>query len=368
MKILMVVFLIFLFISCSDDSTIVERDTLLEYEERTINSFYIESNTEALIIENSLGYVTVSGGSNSSEVDYTLDKTVKVKNSALAQDAFNEIYLAASIEEDTTLCNVIPSMDDITQRCNLSLIVPYHKPIIVKNLNGGALFSNHFSDIYANTDIYDCTVNSHNGSLEAHTTSGKISASVYLPTNGYGRCYSESGDIYLEIPNNSTLNIHMKTESGTITYENLDIDIVSSNITEVKGLLNGGEGNLYLESKKGDIILKGIGNVSSNDYSHGIKKEWYHSYEEEIDSIKIYRPSDYKEFPPTRFRQRYILEDNNVCQYFVLDSKDAHYYESGYWNYLAENQILQILDSNSSLVDEYKILALRTDLLKMVKY
>ncbi|MBK7103795.1 MAG: hypothetical protein IPH62_00725 [Ignavibacteriae bacterium] len=368
MKILMVLFLFILLISCSDDSTIVEKEILLEYQERTSNSFYFESTAKVLVIENSIGFVNISGGSNSSEVSYTLDKTVKVKNSSLAQDAFNKIYLDSILKDDTTICKVISSIDDNTQKCNLSLIVPYHKPIIFKNSNGGVTISNHYSEIYAETDNYNCSVNNHNGSLEAHSTSGKISSSIYLPINGFCRCYSETGDIYLEIPNNSTLNIHLKTESCTTTYENLNINIISKSTKEVKGILNNGEGNLYLESKKGNITLKGVGNANSNDYSNSIKKEWYHSFEEEIDSIKIFRPYDYKEFPLTSYRQKYIFADNNVCQYFVLDPKDAHHYELGYWNYKSENQILEIQDSNYNLVAKYKILVLRTDLLKMVKY
>ena len=73
-----------------------------------------------------------------------------------------------------------------------------------------------------------------------------------------------------------------------------------------------------------------------------LEKEWVHSYEEETDSVQIYRPADYKDFPKSRFRQSYIFNKNGECAFLVLAANDAHHYDNGIWNYTKENQILTI--------------------------
>ena len=46
-----------------------------------------------------------------------------------------------------------------------------------------------------------------------------------------------------------------------------------------------------------------------------LKGCWTHSYEESYD---IYRPCDYKEFPPSRYRLTFELKGNNVGSPFLV--------------------------------------------------
>src|SRR5215207_5545501 len=46
-------------------------------------------------------------------------------------------------------------------------------------------------------------------------------------------------------------------------------------------------------------------------------KHWYHSYEEDTEDVKIYRPEDY-EFPPSRGRSSFeIKEDGKFIRYDI---------------------------------------------------
>lgn len=97
-----------------------------------------------------------------------------------------------------------------------------------------------------------------------------------------------------------------------------------------------------------------------------IEKSWTSSYEENsIDSINIYRPSDYKVFPNSMFRQIFIFHAHDSCEYLVLAANDAHYMQTGIWNYNSNTKVLVILDQQSTVKYEFKIIELNHDLLKI---
>lgn len=98
-----------------------------------------------------------------------------------------------------------------------------------------------------------------------------------------------------------------------------------------------------------------------------LKKQWAHSREEEKDSIQIYRPIDYKEFSPTRYRQMYSFAESGKCEYLVLSPNDAHYFESGTWTYNEDKQLLVIYDLSKQTKRVLKIILVTKDQLKFVQ-
>ena len=96
-----------------------------------------------------------------------------------------------------------------------------------------------------------------------------------------------------------------------------------------------------------------------------IKGSWIHSREEDDEnSYLIYRPSDYKEFPPSRFRQYFEFKDNHVCSYLVLAPNDAHYIQEGVWEYNESTNIIKIM-SETDIIFEFQILELKKSVLKL---
>ena len=97
-----------------------------------------------------------------------------------------------------------------------------------------------------------------------------------------------------------------------------------------------------------------------------LKKEWIHSYEEETELVKIFRPSDYKDFPASHYRQSFLFGDENYCKYFVLDAADAHYYEEGTWEFKDNDNLVVIYDSTNHIIHQLEIIELSEDLLKCI--
>lgn len=97
-----------------------------------------------------------------------------------------------------------------------------------------------------------------------------------------------------------------------------------------------------------------------------LENSWTQSYEEKTsEEIEIYRPSDYKNFSFSRYRQIFNFHDNDVCEYLVLAANDGHYMESGNWEYSEKTNIIIIFNSNSEILYEFEVVELTNDLLKL---
>lgn len=95
-----------------------------------------------------------------------------------------------------------------------------------------------------------------------------------------------------------------------------------------------------------------------------LNKEWTQSYEEKTsEELELYRPSDYKEFPLSRYRQIFYFDDDNICEYSVLAPNDSHYMTSGSWKYIEKTNSIEIFNSDSELIYELQVVKLSTDLL-----
>ena len=97
-----------------------------------------------------------------------------------------------------------------------------------------------------------------------------------------------------------------------------------------------------------------------------LEKTWSHATEEERSKdVEIYRPSDFKEFPASRYRQVFDFEADGVCQYLVLSPTDAHAMETGTWKYDGTTNRLSIFNGNMVKIYDYEIEELSQDILKL---
>lgn len=119
------------------------------------------------------------------------------------------------------------------------------------------------------------------------------------------------------------------------------------------------------------LLFAGFTSCEKNDDNDAIqgallKKSWTQSYEEKIsEEIEIYRPSDYKDFSLSRYRQIFIFYDNNACDYRVLAANDGHYMLSGSWDFNNQTNIITIYNSELEVLYEWELVELKDKILKM---
>lgn len=97
-----------------------------------------------------------------------------------------------------------------------------------------------------------------------------------------------------------------------------------------------------------------------------LEKSWTQSPEEKTsDDIEIYRSSDSRDFPASRYRQILEFEDNDVCNYLVLSPNDGHYMETGNWEFDDKTNSITISNSDSEIIYEFELVELTEDILKL---
>ncbi|SMO61689.1 hypothetical protein [Gracilimonas mengyeensis] len=113
--------------------------------------------------------------------------------------------------------------------------------------------------------------------------------------------------------------------------------------------------------------LKTNGDDSSTDINlEELTQHWVHSYEEEPQGsdVSVYRPHDYKEFPPSRFRMQYIFEADGYCTWFYLAPDDGHHFRPGKWQLDAQDHKVIIIEQDDEIL-RYRITELNKEVLRM---
>ena len=104
------------------------------------------------------------------------------------------------------------------------------------------------------------------------------------------------------------------------------------------------------------------------DYGY-LTASWTNSYEEETasNSTKIFRLSNYRDFPSSRYREMLIFSQDGNCSYLVLASNDGHYLEYGKWIIVDyDKHIIEILKPSGAHYKNFQVVELSKDLLKIV--
>lgn len=115
------------------------------------------------------------------------------------------------------------------------------------------------------------------------------------------------------------------------------------------------------------------GDLSSEDLLIG---SWTNSYEEqEAESgILIYRPTNFKEYSPSWYRNTFSLNSDGTCEYLVLAANDGHFFEKGIWNYDENTNILTITYTrremaphlpSEDIAHKYEVIELGKNILKL---
>ncbi len=142
---------------------------------------------------------------------------------------------------------------------NYTVTLPKFLKNNVTNLNGIVTLDSIDNDVTVINMNGSATLTNITGSASANLLNGQIQAAVTLPLNGIIEMKTLNGDIDLVIPVNTSAVLSARVTVGTITTQNLNLQIMESTPTFLKGTLGSGQGTINLESKQiGNITASGI--------------------------------------------------------------------------------------------------------------
>ena len=81
--------------------------------------------------------------------------------------------------------------------------------------------------------------------------------------------------------------------------------------------------------------------------------------------FKIFRPCEFKKFPPARFRFRMDLQAGGACTWLWLAPNDGHRMKPGTWNYDMRTKVLTIKDEDGEEVRRYDVVEIDRSILKV---
>jgi len=94
---------------------------------------------------------------------------------------------------------------------------------------------------------------------------------------------------------------------------------------------------------------------------------WANSREEskEPSVSTIFRPCDFKEFPPSRFRFTFELMKAGKCELLMVGPTDAHYMTEGTWTFDKNTQRLELFNAEGTSHRKFEVLNFGENLLEL---
>lgn len=99
-----------------------------------------------------------------------------------------------------------------------------------------------------------------------------------------------------------------------------------------------------------------------------LRKTWLHSFEEDQSDIITYRPNTY-DFPPSRGRTGFALEEGGIIKQYNIAPTDGLVEQIGKWEFTDNREILVTIPGNGKPDERYtiEIISLKDEVLKLRK-
>jgi DUF4097 and DUF4098 domain-containing protein YvlB len=94
------------------------------------------------------------------------------------------------------------------------------------------------------------------GEFNAKTSNGNVTFSGELTSGGSNRFVTSNGKIEVELLGTPSLSLDASTSNGRVIHDDVAILATRTDTDHVEGKIGAGEGDLYIETSNGDVIIK----------------------------------------------------------------------------------------------------------------
>ena len=103
-----------------------------------------------------------------------------------------------------------------------------------------------------------------------------------------------------------------------------------------------------------------------NTYGPGLFQHWTHSYEDDKDQTKVFRPSTYT-FPPSRGREGFEIKEDGTFIRYAIGPADGTDKMNGTWKMKGKDRLIITFGQNKVPPFEMKIISLEKAMLTIQK-
>ena len=251
-------FLILFFLSCSSESP----TEIVELVSSSVkwNGCLSGDGFNYLTVSNRIGPITIYGNGIPDTIRAYMYKRVSAENITKAGAHFDDISFEYTQLNDSIVCSVNAPENSASLKyySSLDLEIFGEIPTFIKYPNEAASIYYMDTTVYVLNSNGTINLHQHHGSCDINTRNGDISIELILNDGGFCRAFTEEGNIVITIPSSISATLFAKTYEGTITTQNFTIIDQTESQGELSGTINEGNGEIHIETKKGNIEIIGI--------------------------------------------------------------------------------------------------------------
>jgi murein DD-endopeptidase MepM/ murein hydrolase activator NlpD len=247
-------------LGCGDDGPTRPRDTSHFAEDPFSYEVPIDGRP-ILRIEGVNGSVSVTGDLSATSVFVSGKRRVESDSVEDAEEHLGDI----SVEQSTSDTEIVFRTEQPSNAQGRNYIVDYtvtlppEIEVMAVNGNGGVTVRSMDGDVTIEAGKGEVAAEGIRGSTLVLLGNGSIAASVTLPAGGVVSLSTGSGDIDLEIPQDTSASLSATVGNGAVTVSGLDVVDEVTTPKSVTGTLGQGDGTIVLTSGNGNITIKASG-------------------------------------------------------------------------------------------------------------
>lgn len=217
----------------------------------------IVPQVQLLTFKNTIGPLRVTGGETDTNVLFRLFRQVTNPTGTAPTTQLSAIQMAVDLRSDSLHFFVIYPLNEPRYRyaAETTFLTPYRIACLVDSVQQIATVTDLGAPLIVR-NVYGANVLRHAGNCSISSLGGSVYAEVAIPPGGSCIVNVVSGDITLKVPGNTSANVTARTSSGTVSTSGLNFETRTQQQTSLVGRLGNGNGEIRLETLRGNIALE----------------------------------------------------------------------------------------------------------------
>lgn len=215
--------------------------------------------TNRIVIECMNGFIRVTGQTDSQTAVITGVKVVKSSSERDAESYLNQLSVNVEKQASNLLVSSQQPSDNDGRDVSFEFFIRVPDFWIVQTelVNGECTIDSLHNKAVVKVINGNVLLQQLNCNAEIRVTNGQIAGSVNLPLNGELFANTTNGLINLMLPSTVSAQFYAKVTNGLIQLGNLSLNDSINSQREIRGVLGSGEGDIWLETTNGNIVVNG---------------------------------------------------------------------------------------------------------------
>jgi len=247
-----------LFLACADENPNEPEGEIAAEETSTFDVTVV--NHTRIVLEAVSGTTEISGTPGATAIHIEAERRVTADNMDDAESYLDSVQVQVSDMTDSVFVKTIQPDDTGDKGCsvNYQITLPANFEVSIMNVNGIVEVESIENLVKVGNVNGNVVLGDISGNTFITNVSGTITSEVTLQQDGTIDQSTVSGNIHLDIPQNTSAEILATATSGTVSIVNLDFEDEDTSPGYARGTLGGGQGTVTLQTTSGNIIITGF--------------------------------------------------------------------------------------------------------------